>query len=85
MAELTSEWCRTRIESCEHEATKGLPVNREYHAKLAAALRIAARVLDEGFPQKLAELVMFNTGEITTADCMEAAQAVINYLLEGKE
>lgn len=48
-------------------------------------ISIAARVLDEGFPQKLAELVMFNTGEITTADCMEAAQAVINYLLEGKE
>lgn len=68
---------------------------------LAKALRIAARVLDEGAVERLASVmsktyVCGSCGRLVGDDCCDRpvwyepthehrAQAVINYLLEGKE
>lgn len=54
-----------------------------------SALRIAARVLDEGAPAKLRAIItrqmVGNALSVPTTTDEAAAQAVINYLLEGKE
>lgn len=89
MADLTSEWCAAMADLHDEGTTPG-----GNYAKIAQALRIAARVLDEGAVERLARAIcaagrhnpdaVLDSGDRAWTLWQKEAQAVISYLLEGK-
>jgi hypothetical protein len=96
MADLTAEWCRDGAQMGEDIAealdAAGAPDTAKEERLNSAALRIAARVLDEKTVEEVAELLCkkFNDeliregegfiGVTGIADWMDEARAVLAYL-----